>query len=395
MIFGFGNRYAKTRISTPYSKLSETELLSRFKSDSWSKLNQQEKIDTIQELENRFAVEQKRPVAEIKPEEDPSNYGSYVKSSNTIRIRMEDSDKNTSYEMLDSYYHESRHAQQYQAIKLNKGLNETTRNVCKTELNGNYVGGGKYYDMQTCEMDSNNYAADKMLSNKDLFDGDKQYDEYLERRREHFENVNKSCHEDVDYRARQQINNANRSLARGTITEKQAKQIKEQVYSDHDDPVLAESCNIENKLREENSERAAMNNTQYGIYTPTPIVHADENGNKTYDYGKNEPDTLNDNSAVLETEKHEQFFENEENNAESDDDVNLEDNRRQFFEGYESVDSEEVTHEKHEQFFEDSGDSDDGENSKGRSKSDTNSESSGESASSGQRDQSSQMNSIT
>ena len=62
----FGNKYAKTRISTPYSKLSEKELLSRFKSDNWAELNQQEKIDTIQELENRYAVEQKRPVSKIE-----------------------------------------------------------------------------------------------------------------------------------------------------------------------------------------------------------------------------------------------------------------------------------------------------------------------------------------
>lgn len=392
MIFGFGNRYAKTQISTPYSKLSEKELLSRFKSDSWSKLNQQERIDTIQELENRYAVAQKRPVAKIEAEENPSNYGSYAKSSNTIRIRMEDSETNTSYEMLDSYYHESRHAQQYQAIESNKGLDETTRNVCKTELRGNYVGGGKYYDMQTCEMDSNNYAADKMLSNKDLFDGDEQYEEYLERRQEHFERVNKSCHEDADYRARQQINNVDRSLARGTITEKQANQIKGQVYSDNDDPVLTESCNLENRLKEENAERNTINKNE--------TLDADKI--KTQD-----EDTDSNESSVFETKKHEQFFKEEKDDTEADSSVNTEDNHRQFFESEESTDSEEqssekgsadseeATHEKHEQFFEDSGNSDDGANSEVHSESDSDSETSGESEGSCQGEQSSQTNSIT
>lgn len=364
----FGNKYAKTRISTPYSKLSEKELLSRFKSDSWAKLNQQEKIDTIQELENRYAVEQKRPVSKIEAEDNPYNYGSYAKSENTIRIRMEDSEANTSYEMLDSYYHESRHAQQYQAIESGKGLDETTRNVCQTELRGNYVGGGKYYDMQTCEMDSNNYAADKMLSNKALFEGDEKYNEYLERRQEHFEEVNKSCHEDEDFRARQQINNVDKSLARGSITEKQANQIKEQVYSDNDDHVLAESCDIEDRLREENSERLEDKNSA-------------------------------SNDLTLE-QKREQFFETESSDAEKNYSQNDTDKRQQFFEGDGSSDeqeqgsdnlanSEEDTHSKHEQFFEDSG------SNNGQGESDTDSETSGESEDSGESEQSSQTNSIT
>ena len=570
----FGNKYAKTRISTPYSKLSEKELLSRFKSDSWAKLNQQEKIDTIQELENRYAVEQKRPVSKIEAEDNPYNYGSYAKSENTIRIRMEDSEANTSYEILDSYYHESRHAQQYQAIESGKGLDETTRNVCQTELRGNYVGGGKYYDMQTCEMDSNNYAADKMMSNKALFEGDEKYNEYLERRQEHFEEVNKSCHDDVDFRARQQIKNVDKSLARGSITEKQANQIKEQVYSDNDDPVLAVSCSIENKLREENAEHNAMNNSDYtdpkvfdragnlrimnneeflslsheqqqlfnqkydsmsledqsrydlefgkaeldsykravesgevqrdeqleqslnvnisyleqrhndivsgsymdersfdrsvmgiasmgaigskmgldpatkaqlnqqaydlganygpkamegitstayaqhGIYTPTPIVHEDKNGNKTYDYGLNESDeevkpeeerekvSCNE-SSVSKTEKHEQFFEDGENDTKTNSSINSEDKHRQFFEDNKSTDyeekiseetngsSEETAHEKHEQFFEDRGNSYDGGSSEGQSEGGSNPELSGESEDSGQSEQSFQTNSIT
>lgn len=377
MIFGLGNRYAQTRISTPYSKLSERELLLRFKSDSWTNLTQQEKIDTIQELENRYAVEQKRPVAKIEPEENPSNYGSYAKSSNTIRIRMDDSEFNTSYEMLDSYYHESRHAQQYQAIESGKGLDETTRNICKTELHGNYVGGGKYYDMQTCEMDSNNYAADKMLSNKDLFDGDGRYDEYLERRQEHFENINNSCHKDADYRARQQMDNANRSLVHGTITDKQARQIKEQVYSDKDDPVLTESCYIEDRLKEVNAERNTNNNAP----------DTDEIKEQSEDINSNE-------SSVSETEKHGKFFE-EENKAKTDNGVNTEDNRRQFFEGDESVDSKEVANEKHEQFFEDDGNSDEGRDSEGQGESNSDSESLDESEGNGQSEQSSQMNFTT
>lgn len=363
----FGNKYAKTRISTPYSKLSEKELLSRFKSDNWAELNQQEKIDTIQELENRYAVEQKRPVSKIEAEDTPYNYGSYAKSENTIRIRMEDSEANTSYEMLDSYYHESRHAQQYQAIESGKGLDETTRNVCQTELRGNYVGGGKYYDMQTCEMDSNNYAADMMLSNKELFEGDEKYNEYLERRQEHFEEVNKSCHDDEDFRARQQINNVDKSLSRGSITEKQANQIKERVYSDNDDPVLAESCDIEKRLGEENAERL-------------------------------EAKKSTSNDLTLD-EKREQFFEGDNTDAEADysqSDINK---HQQFFEGDKSsneqessdslANSEEDTHSKHEQFFEDSG------NNNGQGDGDTNSEASGESENSGQSEQSSQTNSIT
>lgn len=364
----FGNRYAKTRISTPYSKLSEKELLTRFQSDCWNNLNQQGKIDTIQELENRYAVEQKRPVCKIESENNPNNYGSYSRSSNSIRISMEESEQNTSYEMLDSYFHESRHAQQYRAIETGKGLDETTRNICQTELGNNYVGGGKYYDMQTCEMDSNNYAATKMLANKNLFEDDEEFNKYLERRQEHFEKTNKSCHDESDYRLNQQIENTSKSFENGDITEKQVSQIKEHLYNSEDDPVLKESCSIEGRLREENQEKEDAKNSL------TKEKAFDEKREQFFE------DSCNDATMYKNQDnsnRHQQFFQEKDLEEEQD------------YDAGKTLKSENEENSKHEQFFKGGG------NDASKVETSNNSEPSEESEHNNQSEQSIQVNSIT
>ena len=176
----FPNKYRKTQIETPYTKLSQNELLDKFKTENWSKMTTDERINTLQELENRYALEQNRPVARVEAETVRSLGGSYSNFSNVIRVNVTDLPNNNSFEQLDSYYHESRHASQYQAMKTGKGIDQTTRNMCKVELDcGNYAGQGDDYDMQTCEMDSNNTASQKMLEHSERYKGDANYRTYL------------------------------------------------------------------------------------------------------------------------------------------------------------------------------------------------------------------------
>lgn len=303
--FFLGNKYARTQIDTPYKNLSTDELLSRFKSEEWSRYTQYERINTFQELENRYAVEQKRPVARIEAESSSLNYGSYNNGTNVIRINLNDSDINNSYEQLDSYYHESRHAYQYQAVETGRGLDQHTRNMCNVEFTAhNYVNEGPDYDIQTCEMDSNNTAATRMLEHSDRYKDDLEYQKYLDRRQEHFESVNNQCSARREYIYLKQDQMSTDSLSCHAITDKQKAQINDHIRNKESDPVVEESREIEAKIRRQNQSQQ-----------------------KNYSEENTEPD----NEADQESDT----------NLESQDEV-------ESGERYESVDS----HEKHADFFE-------------------------------------------
>ena len=251
----FPNKYRKTQIETPYTKLSQNELLDKFKTENWSKMTTDERINTLQELENRYALEQNRPVARVEAETVRSLGGSYSNFSNVIRVNVTDLPNNNSFEQLDSYYHESRHASQYQAMKTGKGIDQTTRNMCKVELDcGNYAGQGDDYDMQTCEMDSNNTASQKMLEHSERYKGDANYRTYLKSREEHFENVNKLCESKREYRFERHEKLIKRSQERGTLDKKELAQLESHIEKKEIEPVVKQSAELEKKLHAQNLE---------------------------------------------------------------------------------------------------------------------------------------------
>ncbi len=282
------SRYLRTQIPTQYQGQSEKELLQQFKTENWSSLNQKQRIDVFQELENKYAIAQQRPVAKIESEEHVGKLGQYLPSSNVIKIQVKDyipgHGANNSYEQLDSYYHESRHAYQSQCMKTGRGLESKTLNMCKVEDTiGNYVNDGVHYDMQTCEMDSNNNAANRMLDNKDLFKDDFEYQKYFEQRQAHFQDVNQKCERYNFERVNRQLQMSEKSLACNDISKKQISQIQEHIKSGEADPVVTESKQLESKIRETQQELQLNNrlNTIYP-YSTSDNVYNDVDANRAY-----------------------------------------------------------------------------------------------------------------
>ena len=194
-----------------YADYSNEELMSNFRSENWGKLSHSKRIAVLQEVENRNAASQGRKPCSVKPAESKNDYGCYYAHSNRIEVNVNDSIKdadgkrigNSSYQVLDTIYHEGEHAHQTNCVKNQvgppQGLPETTRDLCKVEdsrgvypkfdKNGNQVGGVMRYSYCTCELDSNNAAARKVLESGEQFRGDTKYDEYLADRERHFERV--------------------------------------------------------------------------------------------------------------------------------------------------------------------------------------------------------------
>ena len=180
-------QYVKT-----ISKFDDIQLISEFRNKNYSKLGPEQKISLLQELENREAKNQGRPVLDVIREPNPGNYGSFYpddhfnnKNNFKDSVLCIDTDQNP-YEVLDTYYHESRHAQQRYAIQTGKGMDEETTLFCKIEQNRN---SNDTYDLRTKEIDANTVATKKMLEHKEVFQDDYKYLSYLKDREQHYDRV--------------------------------------------------------------------------------------------------------------------------------------------------------------------------------------------------------------
>lgn len=190
-MFGFANK-------KQYADSTDKELLTNFRSENWDKLNNNKRIAVLQEVENRNAASQGRTPCTVKSTDSKSEYGCYYPSTNKIEVNVNDYIKgengerisNNSYQVLDTIYHEGEHAHQTNCVNNQigppQGLPQTTRDMCQVENSGNNYKGVIEYDHCTCELDSNNVAATKVMESKELFHGDKKYDEYLADREEYF-----------------------------------------------------------------------------------------------------------------------------------------------------------------------------------------------------------------
>ena len=169
-----------------YSTYSKDELLDTFKTENWEKLDDENRIAIVQEMENRTAVEQGRPPAEIVSSYDVGTYGGYTSTNNQISINVSDF---SSYETLDTYVHESTHAYQSHCIQTGEGYDDHTLSMMEAEMARdeqgnlyNYARSSPEYDMQCDELDSNNKAATFMLEQRARYEHDPEYRTYIEER---------------------------------------------------------------------------------------------------------------------------------------------------------------------------------------------------------------------
>lgn len=190
-MFGFANKQR-------YSKLSDQELLTNFRSENWSKIKPNDRIAILQEVENRNAATQGRTPCSVSSVNSKNEYGYYTPSNNAIKVNVNDyvkgtngPIKNNSYQVLDTIYHEGEHAHQTNCVKNQigppQGLPQTTRDMCEVENSGNNYKGVISYNNCTCELDSNNAAVKKVMESKELFKDDPEYGEYMKDRERYFE----------------------------------------------------------------------------------------------------------------------------------------------------------------------------------------------------------------
>lgn len=191
--------------SFSYRKLvrgySDKELLTNFTSEKWANLSESKRLIVAQEVENRNAIEQGRTPCQLKSTKKEGYYGCYYPGNNDIEINVSDviknkngeSQANSSYTVLDTIYHEGQHSFQQHCIKHNidaeHGISQTTKDMCAVENSGNNYDGIIDYKNCTCELDSNNVAARKVLESEEIFRNDPKFSDYLKDRREYFSNV--------------------------------------------------------------------------------------------------------------------------------------------------------------------------------------------------------------
>lgn len=244
-----------------YSSYSKEELLDTFKSEAWEGLDEDSRIAVVQEMENRTAAEQGRPAAEVVSSSDSSAYGGYTSTSNRISINVSDF---SSYEVLDTYVHESNHAYQSHCIETEEGYDydDHTLTMMEAEMARdeqgnlyNYARTSPEYDMQCNELDSNNKAATFMLEQRERYENDPSYRSYIEERAAHFSEVNSSIDNNPDERARLQNDQAYIAYVRGDITEDQYNLLSSNINdTKYQDSAVAQSKSVGASIAELNNE---------------------------------------------------------------------------------------------------------------------------------------------
>ena len=131
------------------SAMSRHELDSEFSPDHWDELSYDERRNCIQELENRFAQEQRRPAKTVNFEKmDGGRYGYWSKSDDCIYINeslVKDSafqrpdghlvpQNDANYQIYDTIAHEGYHAYQSYALD-NPGVHADQQQLdCRNAL---------------------------------------------------------------------------------------------------------------------------------------------------------------------------------------------------------------------------------------------------------------------
>ena len=229
----------------------EKEIIQKFVSEVWNQYSNRQKIGTLQNLENIRAKKQERRPVNIREYNLKEFYGEYNGNENTMFINLNYS----SYEVLDTYLHEARHAYQEKSVKKGEGYDEHSLNMIKAENavdeNGNpynYIEDGVGYDTASCELDANNEAMRTMLSYSEEFESDPEYLNYLEERKNHFQDVNETLKEEREQRQEIQKEQAEQAYYRGDLSEEEYTEIKERVEENRMDRMEKDSPYIEKSL---------------------------------------------------------------------------------------------------------------------------------------------------
>ncbi|MCL2410310.1 MAG: hypothetical protein FWC97_01580 [Treponema sp.] len=137
-----------------------------FSPDDWKNWDKHERLAALNELEGQNAIDQGRVPADVEGENLPLNInGSYDYDENKIAIDNEILESDEPYDALRTYYHESRHAYQYdQAEDPERADYPEQAGLWKLNFD-NYIepeDNPAKYEAQAIEQDAREYASEKM-----------------------------------------------------------------------------------------------------------------------------------------------------------------------------------------------------------------------------------------
>lgn len=157
---------------------SYNDALQSLSSEEWNKLSVQEKLDTLQAVENEVAVREGRAPCKVQGQYIQSDsrgttLGYYSRTDRTITINTEQLDSRSKYGNdykvhLDTVLHEGRHAYQHQAVR-GEIKHENSEELAAWTDNmqpGHYVTFEKNprgYFSQPIEQDARSYAKSAMV----------------------------------------------------------------------------------------------------------------------------------------------------------------------------------------------------------------------------------------
>lgn len=293
----------QNRHSINFSQYSNNQLIDQFNSANWNVLSTDNRIGLVQELENRTASAQGREPANVISSDRPGSYGAYNGLSNQMSINV---NSFSSYETLDTFYHESNHAYQAHCIEKGIGYDPHTLDMMAVETardqNGNlynYAQQSPFYDMQCNELDSNNKAAQSMMAHSETFKNDPEYQSYLAERNDHFAEINNNLDNHADMRTSMQNDQAYTSYVRGDIGEEQYEALNNNINNDNFvDQTVQESLSVGAQISDLYSELSA----EYGndMDLENSIDSTPESGSVSAEYDSDGNGQDNDSGASLD-----------------------------------------------------------------------------------------------
>lgn len=286
-----------------FSSYSNSQLIDQFNSNNWNALSADNRIGLVQEMENRTALEQGREPAMVVSSDRPGSYGSYNSLSNQMSINV---NSFSSYETLDTFYHESNHAYQAHCVEKGVGYDAHTLDMMAVEnardQNGNlynYAQQSPFYDMQCNELDSNNKAAQSMMAHSDSFKNDPAYQSYIAERNEHFTGVNNALDNHSDMRVSMQNDQAYTSYVRGDIGQEQYENLSNNINDEtFIDQTVQESYDVGSQISDLHSELSAAYGNE--ISSDNSIEAGNVSEGVTADYGNDGSGQDNDNGASMD-----------------------------------------------------------------------------------------------
>lgn len=240
----------RTAESSSRTFYTEGDILRQFRSENWSKLDTNSRLDVLNAYEQLRASRIGRKPAVIQQMQHiPANEGIAGKTLDGGRQIEIDLDMLSSYETLDTLIHESTHVEQFDACANNRTVNYSAESLNRFRAETvDYCADSPDYDRQCLELDANNCAAEFMMSKADVFADDPKYFSYLQERKAHFKNINRDLQDNETERRQLQERQVSNAYRFGRISEQQYQDNLKAVREQHPEEAVQDSLRMTDEL---------------------------------------------------------------------------------------------------------------------------------------------------